>query len=265
MHAALKCAMMLPIVSLIGCTDAAGPEGQGEIRMYLVDSPGSYEKVNIVITRVEVHKENTDTASGWFVINSVPGTYDLLQLRNGVSAVLGSSKLDAGRYTQIRLIIGEGSHVVINGANKPLKVPSGMQTGLKLVHGFQIEAGSLYELILDFDAERSVVRLGGPVGGEEFILKPTVRVQAVVTSGSISGTVLPVAAKASVWTTVGQDTVFTTADTTSGAFKLVALPEGTYTLRFTPSNTAYRDTTISGVAVVKQQDKNIGTITLSAK
>ncbi len=137
---------------IFSCTDSTSPEtsGQGQIKITMVDSPASYDEVNIVVTRVEVHRSGSDSSSGWFVINDNTATYDLLLLRNGASVVLGNHSLDVGHYTQIRLIIGTGSNIVVNGVTYPLEVPSGAQTGVKLNHAFVIEDGlyTSYYLIL---------------------------------------------------------------------------------------------------------------------
>ncbi|RCK73344.1 MAG: putative lipoprotein [Ignavibacteriae bacterium] len=241
-----------------GCEKSTEPpSGQGELRLYLVDSPGDYEEVNIVVKSVAVHKSDTDTITGWTIINNTPATYDLLKLRNGASAILGTAKLTAGHYTQIRLLIDSGSTVVVNGISYPLEIPSGMESGLKLTHAFWIESDKLYELTLDFDANKSIVKQGN----NAYKLQPTIRVVANVISGTISGKVLPLDANALVQTLVGSDTVSTLPDT-SGNFKLVALPEGTYSIKIIPGNSIYKDTTINNVSVVKQQDTNLGTITL---
>ena len=111
---------------IFSCSDSTSPEtGQGQLKITMVDSPAGYDQVNIVVTRVEVHKSGSDSSSGWFVINNNTATYDLLLLRNGASVVLGNHSLDAGHYTQIRLIIGTGSNVVVDGVTYPLEVPSG--------------------------------------------------------------------------------------------------------------------------------------------
>jgi len=184
-----------------------------------------------------------------------------LTLRNGASQVLGDRELAVGKYTQIRLIIGAGSNVVIQDTTYPLQIPSGTQTGIKLNSEFDIAAGELYELVLDFDADRSIHLTGNGV----YMLKPVIRVQAMVTSGSISGVVLPVAARAVISTILAPDTVSAFADTLSGAFKLMALPAGSYSVTITPGDTLLADTTIAGVLVVAQQDTNLGTVTLRAK
>lgn len=257
--------LLLPlVVSLVvftGCEKSTEPQpGPGELKIYLVDSPGQFDEVNIVVKNVEVHKSDTDTITGWTTINNVPATYDLLKLRNGASAILGNAKLTPGHYTQLRLMIDSGSNVVVNGVRHNLEIPSGMESGLKLTHAFWIEADKLYELTLDFDAEKSIKELGN----NKWKLQPTIRVVANVVSGTISGKVLPLDANAKVEAMVGSDTVTTLPDT-SGNFKLVALPEGTYSVKIIPTNVAYKDTTINNVTVIKQQDTNIGTITLQLK
>ena len=252
----------IPIAAMLligsGCDSSIGPSGDGQIRMHMVDAPADYDEVNITVTRVEVHMAGSDSASGWVVVNSTPATYDLLDLRNGASVVLGSASLSAGHYTQIRLILGAGCNVVVGGVTFNLIVASGTETGVKLNHQFEIVSGETYELTLDFDASRSIVL----TGALQYTLKPTIRVQANQTSGSISGTVLPLDASVMVWTIAGSDTV-STAPAEDGSFKLMALPEGSYDVRFESENAAYADSTISGVAVVKGQTTNIGTVTLS--
>jgi hypothetical protein len=246
---------------ITGCEKSAveATPGPGELKLYLVDSPGDYDEVNIVVNKVEVHNSDVDTTTGWSTINNTPATYDLLTLRNGASSILGTAKLTPQHYTQLRLMIDSGSNVVVNGIRYNLVIPSGMESGIKLTHAFTIEADKLYELTLDFDADESIKLLGI----NTYKLQPTIRVVSNVISGTISGKVLPTVTNALVQTTVGLDTVSTIPDT-SGNFKLMALPEGTYTLKIIPSNIAYRDSTIASVAVVKQQDSNIGIITLQA-
>ncbi len=245
-------------VLMVGCSDTSEPAGQGQIQMYLVDAPAAFDAVNIVVTRVEVHRGGDDSTSGWFTVRNDTTQFDLLELRNGASAVLGGTSLDPGQYTQIRLIIGAGSHVIVDGVRHNLTIPSGTQTGIKLNHAFTIESGELYEMTLDFDAARSVRKQGA-----NYRLQPVIRLVSQVSSGSISGTVLPVEAQAHVWTVSGTDTISALADTTTGFFKLMALPEGTYSVRVDHTVGSFQDTVLTGVAVVRQQNTNLGTITLN--
>ena len=62
-------------------------------------------------------------------------------------------------------------------------------------------------------------------------MNPVIRVTAVAATGSVSGVIDPASAHAFVWTTMGLDTVTTSADHTTGAFKLWGLVNGTYAIR----------------------------------
>jgi hypothetical protein len=247
---------------IFSCSDSTSPEaGQGQIKITMVDAPADYAEINIVVTRVEVHKSGFDSTSGWIVINNNTATYNLLTLRNGASIILGNHSLDAGTYSQIRLIIGTGSNIVVDGVVYPLEIPSGEQSGLKLNHAFVIESGNLYELILDFDAAHSIVLTG--VG--QYKLKPVIRVVPLLISGTISGQINPVSAAGYVYAINGTDTSCTIAEPITGSFKLMALLERTYRIEVFSANAAYNDTTINNVVVLAQHNTGLGVITLSQK
>lgn len=250
---------------LVGCSDQStnvDPVDQnGRLKMYLIDSPASLDSVIICVTRVEVHKSGSDSTSGWFVINDSTRYFDLLQLTNGASAILGDTSLPAGHYTQIRLYIGDGSYVIDQGIKHYLEVPSGSQSGLKLIHQFTIEPGKLYELILDFNVDKSIII----TGNGKYKLKPTIRVMPIVISGSIAGKVLPLDSQPTIWTVYGTDTITTYTDL-QGFFKLMAVPQGFYDVNIIPADTLiYRDTVITGVQVFANQENNIGTVTLEPR
>ncbi len=258
-----KLIYLIPVLLLFlytGCSEDNStnpPAGQGQLKISMVDSPALYDEVNIVVNRVEVHMADSSEGN-WMVINPVPHTYDLLELTNGASVVLGDTFLTAGHYTQIRLILGEGSNVVVNGVTFPLTIPSGMQTGVKLNHEFDIEPDNLYELLLDFNVDRSI----HVNGNGEYMMNPVIRVMPMITSGRISGQVLPVDADAAVWTLAGSDTVTTYPDP-EGFFSLMVLPAGTYDVHVHPDNIAYTDTIITNVNVTAGNNTEIGVIDLN--
>jgi hypothetical protein len=130
-------------------------------------------------------------------------TVNLLHLVNGVREDLGLVDLEAGRYTQMRLIIGQtpqsgainilsqahpyANYVIdLNDVYHELKVPSGSQSGYKIVGGFDINANSTTELVLDFDANRSVVEAGN---SGQWLLKPTVKIAYLDDDSIIQGRV----------------------------------------------------------------------------
>jgi hypothetical protein len=184
-----------------GGTSADG--GTGTVSFSLTDSTtDQYRGVYITIIDLQICSNRGGTSDppdndcNWMSLDPPDGmqfplTYNLLKLVNGVTEAIGSGEFSAGEYHQVRLIIGhqpelennllgephpEANYVILNDGNdtiKPLKVPSGPETGLKLVHSFTVGDEEVKELILDFDACRSVVKAGN---SGIYILKPTIKV-----------------------------------------------------------------------------------------
>lgn len=251
--------LLIPLILWTGCAKkSTSPEENGVLRLYLTDSVGPIEQVNLTISRVSVHTATGGDTTGWKVVNDSLATYDLMQLTNGVTAFLGESGLAPGHYTQIRLLLTDSCQVVIDGESYPLHIPSGLQSGVKLNHQFEIRAGELYELLLDFDAQRSIV-----FTGNDYLLKPVIRVVPLVISGTILGTVLPLEAFPYILATSDGDTVQTAhANPTDGSFSLIGLLAGDYDVHIEPTAGQYGDTTLTEVKVSAGQDTNLGTITL---
>jgi len=245
--------------ALVGCSDSPTSSGNGQLQLILLDAPSlSFDSVNIVVTKVEVHVAQSDSLHGWIVINDTSRTFDLMVLRNGANALLGDAMIPAGKYTQIRLTLGDSCYATSGGLKYFLSLPG--STELKLIHNFDIAANKLYLLTLDFNADKSINQIAAGV----FELKPVIRVVANVVSGSISGAINPKTAGGTVTAFNLADTVATVADT-SGAFRIMALPAATYSVTIVPNDTLYRDTTISGVIVTAEHDTGLGTINLTHK
>src|SRR5215813_12714098 len=205
--------VLLPLVWLIGCSSGNSMSGNGTMRIRMTDKPGPdhVDAVNLVVTEVSVRAEegtvagsDSDTVAvsdegGWQVLSTTAKTYDLLTLQNGVFTTIGEGTLPAGTYTQIRLKLGAGSTIVVDGTTYPLKVPSGMQSGLKLNGTFVVPPGGTTDVGLDFDASRSLHQ----TGNGQWMLKPVVRAFTMGTSGggsgAIHGTVLPDSLNVSIY------------------------------------------------------------------
>jgi len=253
---ALAVVILCVCVALCGCSKSTKTASEGAIRVYLADNPAGFDAVNIVVSQVSVHLADEDSASGWMVICDSTRTFDLLQLRNGAMALFADHPLDPGHYTQIRLKITDGSNVIVDGQPHDLNIPSGYQSGVKINHQFQIQEDVTYELLLDFDAEKSIIEKGTG----QYQMKPVIRAIALATSGSISGTVGPKSVEAFALADV--DTAAYTHSDTSGYFKLIGLAEGSYSVLIVPDSVTYADTTFSGVTVTAGQTTDLRTIQL---
>jgi len=174
----------------------------GRLSMSLTDKPtDDYQAVYVTIKDVAIHAAG-DPEGAWTTVLDLNKTYNLMALANGVREQLGIVSLDPGNYTQLRLIIGTESdggtnilddvhpfaNYVINldGATHEMKIPSGIQTGIKLVQGFEINENATTELTFDFDASRSVVVAGN---SGKYLLKPTIQVIDTEVATVINGTV----------------------------------------------------------------------------
>lgn len=249
-YSALSAAMLF-----IGCgsdSSVSTNTQNGTFKMHLTDAPGDYEAVNVTFAEISANIDGE-----WITVQSNAQTVNLLEWNNGKSMVLGEADIPAGQYSQVRLII-DNATVVKDGQTHTLDVPSGAQSGLKLNTNFEVVSGSTYELLLDFDANRSVVETGA---SNKFILKPTIRTAPLAITGSISGTVSSTANVPVALALSGSDTVTTTVvDTTSGEFQLAFLPPGNYTV--VVEDTTGATTTNGSVTVSTGTDLDLGTLNL---
>lgn len=132
--------------------------GNGNLQVELTDAPAPYEAVNVTLSAVEVHYLGESDGSGsarWLTVVTKPGTFDLLSLQNGTTAVLGKSALPAGDYDQLRLVL-TSAEVVTGGTAMPMTMPSGAEMGLKMNYKFKVVEDEDYVVVLDFDAAQSV-------------------------------------------------------------------------------------------------------------
>jgi Domain of unknown function (DUF4382) len=257
--------------ALAGCgrQSPTSAVGTGTVRVQLTDDPASYDAVNLQVVEVAVHRAVDDSeaagegsdSNGWEVLSDQAATYDLLTLRNGVFTTMAIGQVPAGHYTQVRLRLGSGSNVVADGVSHDLKVPSGIQSGYKLIGGFDVPAGGSVDIAIDFDASRSIVHTGAGT----YILKPTARVVVApaATTGSIHGVVDPTDVAVAAFAISGPDTVGASATVPGdGSFVLPMLAPGSYDVALHPS-AIYADTTIAGVNVTAGGTTDLGTITLT--
>jgi hypothetical protein len=257
--AGLLCAVAL----VAGCSsDKTTNSGVGTVRMFVTDAPATIQAVNLMITGVSIHRAgaDTDSVSGWETLRSDSVAFELLSLRGGVLGALSVGTVPAGHYDQVRLKIGPGSTVVDDGVTYPLIVPSGAQSGLKLVGSINVTSGGSVDVALDFDASRSIHKTGAGT----YILSPVIRVVVLATTGSIVGSVSPATTLTTVRAISGTDTVQTTTTTgTAGHFTLAQLSPGTYTVAFHPAS-GFRDTSLTGIAVTAGGATDVGTVMLTA-
>jgi hypothetical protein len=188
----MKVFRWIPVLALMGlllpmaCDDTLGPEaGPAQIRILLTDAPADYlESADVCISRVylvpgEDREDNEGNGEGngpnWVDLFNDPGNplcYNLLELRDGITADLtDAEEVEPGEYGQLRLVVSSAEVTLADpyefnngGVTRPLFIPSGMQTGIKVLLNESIEAedGTLTTLIVDFDVNENFVIQGNP-------------------------------------------------------------------------------------------------------
>lgn len=262
MKAVTRLISILFIVGLTGLVVSCSDEETGNARLVIrmIDAPGDYQEVNVDIQSIEVNLSENGDESGWTTLNNInTGVYNLLDLTNGISTVLTDTELPAGFISQIRLVLGEENTLRIDDQIIDLKTPSAQQSGLKLQLKTTLVAGITYEVLLDFDAARSVVKAGN---SGNFNLKPVIRAIAEAQDGAIQGIVLPVEATPAIFAIQGQDTLASAFTDDSGTFLIRGLEAGNYTVGISPSSD-YIETSLDNVAVVVGNVTDVGTVALS--
>ncbi|HJV22950.1 MAG TPA: DUF4382 domain-containing protein [Holophagaceae bacterium] len=176
----------------LGCGGGSSNDSAA-MNVHVTDGPISgYQEINVHIQSVEIKGDG-----GWITLGTPDVTLNLLTLTGGLSQTLASgATLPAGHYGQMRLILGSGNTVKLaDGSVHDLTVPSGLQTGIKLIVSFDVAAGTTKDVWIDFDAAHSI-QLVATGASNKFMLRPTVRAVDKVATGSIAGTFTDAASSA---------------------------------------------------------------------
>ncbi len=243
------------VILMAGCGGSGDSAGQtGTLHVSLTDAPaGVFDAVNVTVSKVRVHKSaaSTENDAGWTDITLNPARkINLLNLSNGVLEDLGQTSLPVGHYTQLRLVLDAtaGSNsVVLAGttAEIPLDTPSAVQSGIKLINEFDVASGQRVDLVLDFDAGKSIV----PRGNGSYALKPVIQVVPTLLNGisgfidtSLLGSNVAVSAQVN-----GKEVRATVPNGQTGEFFLARLETGSYDVVITANGRA--TAVIAGVPV----------------
>lgn len=159
---------------LVSCSDDDNDlNGSGTLNVGLTDAPGDYEAVLIDLQGLRVNLSTDTTEGSWLDLElDTVGQIDLLMYTDGESIHLSNDTLDAGYLSQMRMILGDNNQIVVDGDTLELTTPSAQQSGLKFNVQENIEGGETFSMLIDFDADKSVVEKGNG----SYSLKPVITV-----------------------------------------------------------------------------------------
>lgn len=218
----------------------------GTLKASITDAPScGFDEVNVTVSKVRVNQSATaaDTDSGWTDIVVPAHQINLLNLSNGVLEVLGTTPLAAGHYNQIRLVLDANTAnnmannvIPTGGAKQNLDTPSAVQSGIKLNGQFDVVAGQQADVLIDFDACKSIVTKGNG----KYALKPVIKMIPTLLNG-IGGVISPTLLASHVMISAQQNGVViasTVPTATSGDFFLSHLVAGNYDVVITADGRA---------------------------
>jgi hypothetical protein len=167
----LVAALLVPACA-VSCTLATAT---GAVEVRVTDAPtDNITSINVTIDQIQIHRAGAGNESGWetipIVVNgNVTGnvTFDLLEIAGIEEVIAFDDQVEAGNYTQLRMHI-VSVNVTIDGNTTDATVPS---EWLKVVRPFEVVSDDTTTLIIDFDADKSIV----VTGTGEIKLKPVVR------------------------------------------------------------------------------------------
>lgn len=238
------CIVMISFVTFISCNNDK-EENTARVQLKLVDEPGDYLEVNVEI--IDIQYNNGDEEEGWMSFSPESGypiNVDLTELVGGNNLLLVDEIIPSGMLKQIRLVLSDNNTLVIEveggepGEPIHLNTPSAQQSGLKLNLNEELVEGFSYTFILDWVVSESIVEAGN---SGNYNLKPVIKVNAEVNSGSISGMVIetiddePMPMQNVTIEVYTLDDTFVTDSMTdeNGNFLIQGLDGGSYKLKIT--------------------------------
>ncbi|NBW88353.1 MAG: DUF4382 domain-containing protein, partial [Gammaproteobacteria bacterium] len=160
----------------------------------LTDAPVD-DALEVVVVFTGIELQPAGGGAPIAVSFSTPKSINVLQLQNGTTTnLVEGANVPVGQYSWLRLLISAdqnlqgGSYIRLkDGRQFALFIPSGSESGLKLVRGFSVAQGNITRLVVDFDLRKSIVAPPGQL--PNWFLKPVLRVVDELQVGTLAGTV----------------------------------------------------------------------------
>jgi hypothetical protein len=168
----MKWKLILPAVAVCSLTlyySCKKENNRVPVQILLTDRPTALDQVNVDIKGIQV-KLDKDT-SGWINLVTNAGVYNLLALQNGITDTIATDNVPDGVLKEIRFILGSNNTVKVNDTLKPLTIPSGSESGLKIKIDKKL-GETLNTFVLDFDAALSVKEENG-----SYKLRPVIKLK----------------------------------------------------------------------------------------
>jgi len=245
------------LLAVGGCyqddTTSNGPQRAKPLaRVLLTDAPFPYDSVtsvNLHVVRIEAsHLPDTSGGGTWVLVTEPRKAFDLLELQQGTTTLVGEGELPAGQYRAIRMTIDTGLSSIIwsGGAHRVVNWQTYSQLYALVESPVDVPTEGA-EIVIDFDVGRSF--LYAFYGRDDFTFSPHLRAINSAAAGAIAGTVTtdysgsPAPVKNASVTVCASDqcappdsgyVVTTGRSDDAGHYKIAFIRAGTYAVRIEP-------------------------------
>ncbi|OOG70682.1 hypothetical protein B0E43_19060 [Algoriphagus sp. A40] len=233
------------------------------VNVLLIDAPAQWDSVIVEIQGIELEfvPNGREGEIQKIFLPYEPGDkqVDVSQLVGGTALPVARSEMQLGQITGITLRLGPGNSLFLDEDRYPLELPGG-KTDYFQALDIDLESGISYDLVLDFDLEKSI-QVTSP---NPLILdfNPTISAYSGIGRGDLTGTTSPTDLRPVIYAIRNVDSVSTHVNT-SGNF-LFRLDPGNYTIYIDPKDIEYSDT-LFNVEIKTGKTTPLDRITLTKK
>lgn len=244
--------LMLGLALAAACSDGVTNTGGHMSQILLTDAPFPYDQVQ----SVDVYIESIEAAATFDTMTTVEWTplatpnkkFNLLDIQDGRTALLGETDVNATQYAAIRMTIRTDLSGITLSDGTPATV-NWMGPTTQVIHAAVEQPRSLSsggapaDLIIDFDVGRSFVRL---VSGE-FQFLPWIRAVNATATGAVKGAAYGPSAQAGVLAPVPNGSVILYRVRQDSSFVTLTLAatgrtdaDGTFKIHYVSGGGPYR-------------------------
>ncbi|WP_258101775.1 DUF4382 domain-containing protein [Marinoscillum pacificum] len=170
---------------IYSCDSESEVSGKGTAGVKVTDAAVDAENISGVYLSVAEVQAIGKSETKTLTVFDEPRIFNLMDYQNGSTYELGEGEIDAGLYSEIRLITDGNSYVSFDdGSTEPLNIPSGTSSGYKIKGDYQISANNRTDLVIDVDLRKAFVLTGEGT----YKLRPTARLINEEGTATITGT-----------------------------------------------------------------------------
>lgn len=249
---------------LESCEDPSSDQ-KSLLNVILVDTPATWDSVFVSILglEVEVQIQGRESSIETFFLDYKPGIKEIevSALVGGEALLMARGELPIGKIVGAKLRLGDTHYLWLDDRRYAMPLAESIPTDITLAFEQDLEFGVAYDMLVDFDLERSIQVLNE----DPLTLSLTPKVTAIsgIGSGEIKGRISPSGLKPAIYVISGDDSLSTQVNTSSTF--LFRIPAGEYSIYVDPKDDRYDSLVIQDVIVGANFQTDLEVLTIVPK